>query len=394
MRRIALLCLSSIVAACGSPTPASRTATAAPAPHASRAIVEPPPERPHDPEAERLARVEMERCGVTEELPALYPRTEEDEEYSSLSVSRDPDGTFLVRFSESGNGVDAEHGGFDELFDPRTCARLRFEWGSTDGDIRRDVAFVWRNRGAPTQEEIVRLARAQPADGAGREHAFARMRLSTRCPGFEGEPRLIDPERTWDVLGPLVAPQPWVRGVPAQAVGSFWTEALLESVGASDDEEEEDGDPPPSQRLEGAVVPSTGRPERVRSIGALELWAAEHEDRNGAVSLALYDPARDRHRWIALTRGCVNGTSIEWIAEDGDLLIGRTHSRHPVYEEQDGVIVIDASSAQAFVLEQEGAALALPLERRAASRTPAETAAWAELRARLRAIAAARRASR
>lgn len=274
---------------------------------------------------EREARRAYARCGEAEGFEAPPVLTLDDEDYADVHfVQRGP--RWLVHYATWGNGVDAGYAGWSEMLDPRSCARLRYEWATSDGAMRSESTFRWHNRGAPTDEEVRELA-AERGQVSNPAHALARLRLAQRCHELPG----ITAARAWELAGPIAPAQPWLAGRPATPVSTFW--------------------PNPQQTpgtLGGVTVPALSAPARVRQAGALELWSSSASDRNGAQAIAVYDPRADRHRWLVLTRGCIQGTRVRWIAAEGPFVIGITESRHPVYQDGDGVLVLDLQRGLAF----------------------------------------------
>ncbi|MEZ4434621.1 MAG: hypothetical protein R3F65_19640 [bacterium] len=63
--------------------------------------------------------------------------------------------------------------------------------------------------------------------------------------------------------------------------------------------------------------------------------------RNDAVALAVYDRPRRRHRWLMVTRGCVNGTYLHIVAHDDRYVLAYTESRHGRYAENDAPLLLD-----------------------------------------------------
>lgn len=293
---------------------------------------------------EEEARRTYARCGEAEGFEAPPVLTAEDSEWGVLDITRHG-ALFLVSHYYWGNGVEASYGGWRELLDPRSCAQLRYEWAGSGNSSRADGELRWRNRGAPSEEELRDLAaeRGRPGDPA---HAFAQLRLAQRC----DELPEITSGRAWELAGPITPAQPWLPGRPATPVDTFWPDA-----------QQEPG------TLRGVEVPapiSSSAAWRVRRIGGLELWSAAVQGRNGAQVIAVYDPRADLHRWLVATIGCIYGTEIRWLGHEGSLVIGVTRSRHPAYQWNDGVLVLDLARGLAFRWEpsfspaQEGPPLA------------------------------------
>jgi hypothetical protein len=330
------------------------------------------PARADLPADEAEVRRAYARCGTAPGFEIPPPLGPEDHDWSSFTVDRRTAG-WLVAYTSWGNGVDAEFGGWRELFDPARCAQLRYDWGTSDGAMRSEGEIRWRNRGEPSDDELRDVAseRGRSDEPA---HAFAQLWLSSRCDGGpDGEPAGPTEGRSWDVVGPMAPAQPWFPGRPVTQVATFWSERST-------------GSP-----LRGVDVPGLGTPRRAHRSGAFELWTAERDDRNGAQAIALYDPRTDRHRWLAVTRGCIHGTTVRWIADGEGIAVGVTVSRHGVYAANDGVLVLDLERGLAMRLVVDGNLARSDdddlLVAREGSRVRAATVLHGVLRLELRAIA-------
>lgn len=264
----------------------------------------------------------------------------DDDGYQVLRAHR-VGARWLVSEDSFGNGVDAEHGGQTLLFDPSDCSLVVSSWGMSDGDFLME-AQVRVVRGAPpSPEDVAALTLATSAQPDAPEHGVARAWLQHTCPRDEN---LAWPHTstTWDVFGPLARAQPWLPGLPRAAPSTYWTEAQLRALAASDL-------PRSLDDRTGVIVPSVPAARRVWSGEGYEIWAAVLSGRNAGEALAIVDPRHRRHRWVLLTRGCVDGTRTRWIASGRGMVVGQTESRHPVYEDNEAVVAIELAEGRAWV---------------------------------------------
>lgn len=279
-------------------------------------------------DAEGVVRRAYARCAEALAFEPPPVLSADDEESASVHFARRGD-RWLVTYDTWGNGVDATYSGWKELFDPSRCAQLRYEWETSDGAMRTEGELRWHNRGEPTDAELREVA-AERGDPSNPAHGFARMWLAQACLDLPA----LEVGADWDLAGPMGPAQPWMSGRPVAPVATFWPDAQ-QQPGA----------------LRGIEVPGGDGfepPRRVRRVGRLEIWEASRRDRNGARAIAVFDRRADRHRWLAVTRGCINGTEVRWIGSDPRFAVGITESRHPVYQHADGVIVLDLELGVAF----------------------------------------------
>lgn len=309
-------------------------------------------------DAESVVRRAYARCAAALAFEPPPVLSADDEDWESVHVAQRGE-RWLVRYNTWGNGVEATYSGWNELFDPSHCTQLRYEWQTSDGAMRTEGVVRWQHRGEPTNAELREVA-AERGDASNPAHAFARMWLSQTCldlPLLE-----VRADGRWDLAGPMGSAQPWMRGRPVAPVATFW--------------------PDPQQQpgaLRGSEVPGGerfGPPRRVRRVGRLEIWELRIRDRNGARAIAVYDRRADRHRWLTVTRGCINGTVVRWLGNDSRFAVGITESQHPVYQHGDGVLVLDLELGVAFrwSAEPSGGSIRALVARRSFFRELAERA--------------------
>lgn len=114
----------------------------------------------------------------------------------------------------------------------------------------------------------------------------------------------------------------------------------------------EDEDLPPGSAAEiaGIVVPPIGRPRLTYSAAGVQLFESEIPGRNAGRAIAIRERATNRHRWVVVTRGCVQGTTVRWVGAVGNRIIGVTQSRHGVYAAGDAILIIDVPSGTAWAM--------------------------------------------
>ena len=261
-----------------------------------------------------------------------------------------PDALLLYEIV-SGNGVTAEHGVTVTRHDLVACTEtsLSVEY--------YDSSLAGRVYGAPPSSLLTQVI--GPAyDSGDPTHAYATLLPKTGDCVPEDPPDLADdapPAGAPDFeLLPLPFPeQPWFPGRP-RAQARVWR-----TVQEVDDQADEP--------LHASVIePPTGL-RRLRVVEDREIFGADQPGRNGGLALALYDPRADRHRWLLHTRGCLQGTSVYWLAAGSGLAIGYAASGHPIYGEEgrDGLFALDLVNARAYRLLLAGTAMvwALPGDR-------------------------------
>ena len=291
-------------------------------------------------EAHRRAVTLLRGCP---ELEIYLPAEEDLAEGTWVHVTaRLREGELLVESGSSGNGVDGGHGFDRSLVRLADCRHLEASAGWGDGELFASASVD----AAATPDQVATLL-APVARPTAPPHGYARLVLTaTEARTFLGMPD--GPDARSDLLALTMAAQPWLPGRPVEPEASYWSRGALASIGAGELHFEE------APRATGAYVRAQGTPRRVRSVAGLELYEAPLDGRNAGVAIALYDPSRDRHRWIAVTRGHVNGTTVEWLADGDGLLLGWAESRHPVYAERDGLLVIDLRGGRAYRLNVRG----------------------------------------
>jgi hypothetical protein len=283
----------------------------------------------------------------------LPPAASADDLGTSLDVTRV--GThFRIAGSWGGSGSDAVYGGTTVDFEPGTCATLWARTFTYDGAFARQFRIGWAKRGAPSERELTSLV-AAPAILHAPAFAMARAWLDHSCDG--------SPESTleWSpgalLAGPVAPAQAWLAGVPTASPDSFWSSDALHSIGARASLEVDLADDNemmprlPSDRLVGVVVPGLAAPTRTFNVGTIEIREAEMPGRNGGRAIALYDRAKNRHRWVLLTRGCIQGSTVQWLGAIGARAIGVTSSQHGRYARGDAIVVLDTAAGIAWAVK-------------------------------------------
>lgn len=269
-----------------------------------------------------------------------------------LDVRRTRTG-FHVAASWSGNGVEAMHGGITLELEPRGCRALWAEDATHDGALATRVRIGWTRRDAPTERELRALV-AEPARPSDPAHAAPRAWLTHACPGGP------DSELAWTkpIAGPIAPAQPWHPGAPRRPPSTFWPISALDGIGARaalrPSDEDEDLPRYGGPELAGIMVLGIGPPRRTLSAAGVELFEAELGGRNAGRAIALRDPATDRHRWVVVTRGCVQGTTVTWLGAVGSRIVGITHSRHGRYARGDAILIIDVPTGTAWAVRFPG----------------------------------------
>jgi hypothetical protein len=100
--------------------------------------------------------------------------------------------------------------------------------------------------------------------------------------------------------------------------------------------------------LTGVIVPALDAPTKTFELGSVEVREVALPGRNDGRAIALYDRAAHRSRWVLLTRGCVQGSTVTWLGAIGTRIVGVTASRHGRYARGDAVVVIDTVAGTAW----------------------------------------------
>lgn len=259
---------------------------------------------------------------------------------------------FRLEEGWSGDGLHAAHGGREIEFEPRGCRAVWVDWATSDGALATTANVGWINRERPTETELTRLvaAPARPSDPA---HGFARAWLTHACPGG------VYSELQWTraIEGPLAPSQPWFGGDPRITHPTFWSLSELASVKANPafwrmtDGNDKSVTPVQGEReVVGIKVPGVGPPTRTFTALNVDIFEAELPGRNLGRAIALRDRASNRHRWVVVTRGCIQGTTVKWVGVVGAKIVGVTHSRHPAHAEGDAVLIIDVPSGTGWAI--------------------------------------------
>ena len=271
-----------------------------------------------------------------------------DDHTAGLDVRRTATG-FTVGASGGGVGVEGGSGGETIALETRGCRALWVEHSTYDGALAMRVRIGWANRDAPTDSELRKLV-AEPARRDDPAHAFARAWLTHRCRGGP------DSTLEWakSIEGPIAPAQPWHPGPPQRPPATLWTAAALEAIGAGELLRVAAGDEDLQSRggpeIPGITVPACSRPMRTFAGAGVELFESEIPGRNGGRAIALRDPAANRHRWVVVTRGCVQGTTAEWLGSVGPRIVGLTRSRHGRYAQGDAILIIDVPTGTAWAV--------------------------------------------
>jgi hypothetical protein len=262
---------------------------------------------------------------------------------TELTITKTARG-FRLHHAWGGSGHEAVYGGLELDFAPDGCVALWSEDGTYDGAFAWRVRVGWIHRGKPNARELADLG-MPPATPDSAPSAMARAWLGHECAGGPDSPLPDD-----SLFGPIAPAQPWHAGKPTASAASFWSIAALDAIGehahlrpTDDDDLKSHGGP----ELAGIYVPGLAAPSRAFQRAAFELYEAELPGRNAGRAIAFYDRAKDRHRWVMLTRGCVQGTTVRWLGVDGARVVGITRSLSGRYAKADAVVVIDTSAGTA-----------------------------------------------
>lgn len=243
----------------------------------------------------------------------------------------------------SGNGVTAEYGVTVTHHDLVACTTNTLEIGYYDAALAGYVLD------SPPTSLLTQFIGPEydPGDPA---HAYATLLRTTGACVPDEAPDLADdaPRGGAPDLELLPLPfgdQPWFPGRP-RPQARVWRR--VQEV------DEQTGD-----RIGAVVVEPPVRLRSLRAIDDLEIFGADMPGRNGGLALALYDRRGDRHRWLLYSRGCLQGTSIYWLAAGSGLVIGYAVSGHPVYEEEGrgGLFALDLTHARVYRVLLSGASL-------------------------------------
>ncbi len=243
----------------------------------------------------------------------------------------------------SGNGVTAEHSVDVTHYDLAACTTtsLNIEY--------YDSGLTGRLFGTPPSSLLTQIIGPEH-DPGDPTHAYATLLTTTgdcapaESPDFADDaPRAGAPDL--ELLPLPFSEQPWFPGRP-RPQARVWKQ-----VQQVDDQTHEP--------IHARVIEPPTPPRRLRVIDDLELFGADIPGRNGGLALALYDPRGDRHRWLLVTRDCLQGTSLHWLAAGSGLAIGYAASGHPAYWEEgrDGLFALDLTNARAYRLLLSGASL-------------------------------------
>jgi hypothetical protein len=171
------------------------------------------------------------------------------------------------------------------------------------------------------------------------KHSWTRFLMTGRCSIDPYEP----PSAPYELRPLSDAAQPWLSGRPSATPAVYLTDARARALGATVEHQEDEAT--------GFSSGPLGDPVLVRRLPEGDVYAANLGGRNGGVVLSQYEPAGDRHRVIAVTRGCLNATEVTWFASGHGLFVGYGRSQHPVYAELDGFLVLDLRSGRAYRLD-------------------------------------------
>lgn len=338
-------------------TPATAVATAASAcetvhgdfawtplrsPSRPRHLVSPPRAKWEGIRAVKMVRDAIARsCPDLEGPPAEYldPSTWDEDPGHSYGVTRSKAGGLLEFDLSEGNGVHGNHNLGLTRYDLRRCDT---ESASVD-------YYDQNLTGALSAAETSTLPVGERLDASDPQHAYAALLLSAgdECslelppdgvldgwPPVPGAP-------TFELAALPFVEQPELKGRPRRQVrvrkastpgDGDWTDVLVEAPLG---------------------------PHRLHRVGAVDIYGADLPGRNAGFALAVHDRRANRHRWVALTRGCISGTVIHWLADGDDLVVGYAVSGHPIYAEEgrDGLFVLDLRHGRAHRLLLEGSPL-------------------------------------
>ncbi len=324
--------------------PITSTWQAPVSPSQPRALVEQPrvPVRGR-PVVELVQRTLAQRC------PGLAPPEFDsvdgtDDEGATWLGARPVGKTALLLYRiVSGHGVTAEYSVDVTHYDLAACTTtsLNIEY--------YDSGLTGRLFGAPPSSLLTQVIGPE-YDPGDPSHAYASLLTTTGDCTPDESPDLADDAPRGgapdlEVLPLPFSEQPWFRGRP-RPQARVWKQ-----VQQVDDQTKEP--------IYARVIEPPAPPRRLRVIENLEIFGADLPGRNAGLALALYDPRGDRHRWLLVTRDCLQGTSIYWLAAGSGLAIGYAASGHPAYSEEgrDGLFALDLTNARGYRLLLSGASL-------------------------------------
>lgn len=256
-----------------------------------------------------------------------------------------------IAWHDGGSGSEAVYSGATIELDAKTCAALWERDATYDGAFVLRVRIGWTKRGAPTERELAALV-AAPAHTEQPAFAMGRAWLDHDCDGGPDSTLAWAPGKL--VAGPIAPTQPWFHGEPVKSQASFWSVAAQRSIAARTSLLPHDDDellPPRTQdKLLGVVVPGLHAPAVTFTVGTIEIREAALLGRNDGRAIALYDRAANRHRWVLLTRGCVQGSTVAWLGAIGTRAIGVTASQHDRYARGDAIVVVDTAAGTASAI--------------------------------------------
>lgn len=264
----------------------------------------------------------------------------------SGSSARKTDDGYRIELEDSGSGAEAVYWWQTILFSSRLCRAAWAEGLSFDGAFARWIDIGWIHQAAPDGALLRELA-AEPARPDAPEHALGRAWLQHACEGGPESTLAFDRP----IEGPIAPAQPWHPGRPRQPVDAFWsTEALARLPASAWTTERGEYEPPAPPMLGGIVVPGAGAPRRTFRAAGVELFESEVPGRNTARAIAIRDPRRNRHRWVVITRGCVQGSTVSWLGAAGKRIVGVTRSGHSRYAAGDAILLIDVPTGTAWAM--------------------------------------------
>ncbi|HEY1814222.1 MAG TPA: hypothetical protein VGG74_17845 [Kofleriaceae bacterium] len=304
-----------------------------------------------DPPNYAAARNAWSACFPAGSAVPAFPTVDPDDPGSSVTVTR-TSGRFRIEKGWGGSGHEASYWGITIELDPKTCAALWDRDFSYDGAFLMLVRIGWTKRAAPDERDLADFL-APPAHDDDPRFAMARAWLDHSCDGgwFNST---ISWEPGHALSDPIAPAQPWHQGEPVKSQRSFWSQDQLRAIGAraslhiaDDDEQLAHIGPGPEQ--DGVVVPGIAAPTKTFAVGPIEIREATVPGRSVGRAIALYDRANSRHRWVLLTRGCVQGTAVKWLGAIGARAIGITSSDGH-YEQHDAIVVIDTAAGTAWAV--------------------------------------------
>ncbi len=278
--------------------------------------------------AEALSRLRALLAACPSALPTLPSDDALADDGVSLSLSREGD-AWRASYASWGMGVESEGGGWDLWLNG--CDQVVSEWTGADGVLGQTARVRTSRAGL---DEAVHELVGQPVDPTRPAQGLAALINAGQSGwwcgefGLDDEDEAAPTERLSDgdairVRAPDAAVQPWLAGAPVMTVASFFPEPCA----------------PDQAGLCGSTVRSFGAPASVGTLGAYERWEVQLDGRNAGVAIAERDVAGDRHRWVMVTRGCANATTLRWLGEGAGIAIAEGLSQHGRYG--DSLVVFD-----------------------------------------------------